>query len=150
MGLAKIAHTIYSVFWKIFKPQTIGVRAILIKKGKVLLVKHTYVNSWYLPGGGLKRGETFEEGIRRELNEELGVLVSDLQLHGVYNNFFEGKSDTIIVFISEILSEPNDGHIEIERFNFFDLNNLPEKTSPGTKRRIKEYREYNKPTFGLW
>ncbi len=76
-----------------------------MKDGKFLLVKHSYSTSWYLAGGGLKRNETLQQGIERELKEELGIKVSDLKLHGVYNNFFEGKSDSIIVFLP--LTSPN-------------------------------------------
>lgn len=101
--LLKFGAPIVKIFWKIFKPQTLGVRAILIKDGKVLLVKHTYSNSWFLPGGGIKKGETFETAIKRELNEELGITVHNLKLHGIYKNFFEGKNDSILCFFTMIL-----------------------------------------------
>ena len=38
--------------------------------GAVLLVRLSYRNSWGLPGGLLKRGETPEEAARREVAEE--------------------------------------------------------------------------------
>ncbi len=38
--------------------------------GAVLLVRLTYRNSWGLPGGLLKRGETPEQAARREVEEE--------------------------------------------------------------------------------
>lgn len=146
----KIIHKIYSTFWKIFKPQTVGIRAILVENGKVLLVKHTYQNSWYLPGGGLKNNETFEQGIKRELHEELGITVENLKLHGVYNNFFEGKSDSIIVFSSTHFSQPNKKDKEIEQYNFFEISNLPQNISPGTRKRIEEYLSDNFSKYSLW
>lgn len=43
--------------------------------GAVLLVRLTYRNSWGLPGGLLKRGETPAEAGRREVMEESGLEV---------------------------------------------------------------------------
>ncbi len=42
------------------RPITIGVRVLLLREEQVLLVRHSYIQGWYLPGGGLKRGETLE------------------------------------------------------------------------------------------
>lgn len=60
----------------------IGVRAIIYKDGKLLGVKHKSKNTgdpkdfWAIPGGGLDPGESLEDGLRREVYEELGVRVS--------------------------------------------------------------------------
>lgn len=40
-------------------------------KGEVLVVKETGRDWWDLPGGGLDHGERFEEGLARELKEEV-------------------------------------------------------------------------------
>lgn len=146
----KIAHKIYSIFWRILKPQTAGARAILIKDEKILLVKHTYLNSWFLPGGGLKSNETYEQAIRRELKEELGISVSDLKLHGIYNNFYEGKNDSIVVFSSFNFTEPVNIDGEIEDFGFFGFDELPKNISPGTRRRIEEFQNSDQRNFGIW
>ena len=148
--MIKLVHKLASKVWKIVQPVTVGARIILLKEGKILLVKHTYSESWYLPGGGLKKKETFQQAIERELKEELGISISNLKLHGVYNNFFEGKNDSIVVFKSKNFSEPNKKNIEIEKVSFFELNHLPEKTSPGTKRRVQEFLTENKVNHGLW
>src|SRR6188474_1366902 len=43
--------------------------------GAVLLVRLSYRNSWGLPGGLLKRGETPAEAARREVKEEASLEV---------------------------------------------------------------------------
>ena len=51
-------------------------KAILKKDGKVLIVRDSRVTNpvlWELPGGRLHKNELPEEGLRRELMEELGV-----------------------------------------------------------------------------
>lgn len=57
---------------------------ILNGRGQLLLLEHLNaqgVSYWWLPGGGLEEGESFEEGIRREIREELGV---DVELDEVF------------------------------------------------------------------
>jgi len=41
---------------------------------------------WSIPGGKLELGETFEDGARRELKEELGIVAKDPQVIAVTNN----------------------------------------------------------------
>ena len=51
---------------------------------KVLLVKHTYISGWHLPGGGLGAGESAEACIAREIQEETGLeLGNSAELIGV-------------------------------------------------------------------
>jgi 8-oxo-dGTP pyrophosphatase MutT (NUDIX family) len=116
----------------------------------VLLVQHTYQRPWYLPGGGVKRGETLEQAIRRELVEEVGAQLGKVGLVGVYSNFFEGKSDHVAVFVCTDASVAGETDQEIARYGWFDLEDLPEDVSPGTRRRIREYLACDGPYVGRW
>lgn len=53
---------------------------ILDQQGKVLLLKtHKWSNRWGIPGGKIKRGETCEEALRREILEETALeLLPDI------------------------------------------------------------------------
>ena len=66
----KIIFLLARIYWKIFRPLTWGVRLMLIKNDEIVLVRHTYRDGWFLPGGGLKRRETFTAAARREAHEE--------------------------------------------------------------------------------
>ncbi|WP_043619126.1 NUDIX hydrolase [Nonomuraea candida] len=49
------------------------------REGNVLLLRHRFWDArrpWGLPTGGVKRGETFEQALAREVREETGLEVS--------------------------------------------------------------------------
>jgi len=147
----KLAHIAHRALWRLMKPITVGVRVILVNEGKVLLVEHSYSSGWYLPGGGVKKFETLEEAIRRELAEEAGATLGILRLVGVYTNLLEHKSDHIIVFACEDFTLNGMKDREIKSLGFFKIHELPQGTSPGTRRRITEYlNEINKTRVGIW
>lgn len=140
--LYKIIGKFLKLYWKIVKPFSIGVRAIIINENnEILLVQHTNANQWYLPGGGVHKKEHLVDALKRELDEELSLEINSTPtLLGNYANFFEGKSDFISIFIiKEFTLNKFKGNDEIDKWNFFNFDQLPEKTSVGTKKRIDEY-----------
>lgn len=55
----------------------ISQKAIVVRDGKILLVRDPSDDAiWELPGGRLHAGETPQEGLLRELKEEIGVHAS--------------------------------------------------------------------------
>jgi 8-oxo-dGTP pyrophosphatase MutT (NUDIX family) len=60
----------------------VGVGAVCLDPtGRVLVLKHRLLNpayQWGLPSGNLERGETPEQGIRREVYEETGISLEEL------------------------------------------------------------------------
>jgi 8-oxo-dGTP pyrophosphatase MutT (NUDIX family) len=138
------------VWWRIARPITVGVRVLMIRDANVLLVRHTYRRWWYFPGGGVKRGESLPQAIRREAAEEVGAKLEDLGLLGVYSSFQEHKSDHIAVFVSDAFSLTQETDREIEACRFFPLHDLPEDISPGTLRRAREFVQGDAPYTGTW
>ncbi len=56
----------------------VGVGAIVIKDGRVLLVQRAAPPSqglWAIPGGSLEAGETLQQGAEREIREETGITI---------------------------------------------------------------------------
>jgi mutator protein MutT len=56
----------------------VGVGAVIVQDGKVLLVKRKYeplAGQWSLPGGAVEVGETLESCLVREMLEETGLEV---------------------------------------------------------------------------
>lgn len=138
------------MLWLLLKPISTGVRLLMVKDDQVLLVKHVYEPYWYLPGGAVEQGETLDAAVRREALEETGATLDDLQLFGAYTNFERGKSDHVIVFISREFDLTCESDDEIESCQYFPLGNLPEKMSPGSENRIREYLTHNSGSYGEW
>ena len=147
-----IAYKIATIYWKIFRPQTFGVKLLLINDNKVLLVEHSYTKGYHLPGGGVKSGEMFDRALKREILEELGLDISNLELFGVYQNTKQGKIDTVITYLSTNPVDLNKAKLssEINHANFYRLDRLPTNISPGSRKRIQEYLSNNFPITRKW
>ena len=148
--LPRLLYQARRAWWSISKPMTVGVRVFLVQDGKLLLVRHTYQDRWYLVGGGVEGGETLEQAIRREAAEEIGAEMGALRLFGIYSNFYEGKSDHVAVFVCSDFALTGVMDREIERVGVFDPRELPSGTSPGTRHRVQEYLEGRLPCAGVW
>jgi 8-oxo-dGTP pyrophosphatase MutT (NUDIX family) len=119
----------------------LGVRAVVIDaKGRVLLVQHSYAPGWILPGGGVERGETVYDAVRRELHEEAGVVIKSVpELHGLFANHKQFYGDHLACFIvREFEQEPFESTREIAAARFYGPAALPPETTGGTRRRIAE------------
>jgi 8-oxo-dGTP pyrophosphatase MutT (NUDIX family) len=149
--MLRLIYLIYRVYCFIFRPITLGIRVMLIQNNQVLLVRHTYIEGWYLPGGGVKRGETLDQAARREAHEETGATLNNLRLLGAYTNFKEWKSDHGILFLSNDFTTTSEHDNEIAEIRFFPLDDLPADLMPGHRRRLEEYRAgISHPQFGQW
>jgi ADP-ribose pyrophosphatase YjhB (NUDIX family) len=139
--MARLVHRMFRLYWMVMRPRTQGVRAIVLSdaRRKVLLVRHTYSDLWYLPGGGVGKGEDLETALRRELREELNIVdVSDVSVLGAYENEREFKRDTVTVFVVTATYGGARQPDEIEAAATFSLEELPAGVSPATARRIAE------------
>jgi mutator protein MutT len=66
----------------------VGVGAIIIDHGRVLLVKRGHAplaGEWSIPGGVLELGETLRQAAVREVREETCLTVETADLLGVYD-----------------------------------------------------------------
>jgi 8-oxo-dGTP pyrophosphatase MutT (NUDIX family) len=149
-SLLRLAYRLLRVSWFVRRPITLGVRVLLIRDNHILLVRHTYQDAWYFPGGGVKKGETLERAIRREASEEAGAKLENLALFGVYTSFTEYKNDHIVVFACDAFSVTGESDREIEYVQFFPLDRLPADLAPGCLRRVQEYVAGKWSNYGTW
>lgn len=140
----RIAWHARNLWHRLTRPITMGVRVIVLEEStpaRVLLIRHSYIGGWHFPGGGVAKGETLAEAMRREVREEVGLSVeSDAQPSGMYARFRHGASDHVAVFVVTGWSgTPTADGMEILETRFFPLDRLPEDISPPTRRRLAEF-----------
>jgi ADP-ribose pyrophosphatase YjhB (NUDIX family) len=75
--------------------QRVAARAVVFDKNKKVALLHVAKNNYHkLPGGGVEEGESLEQGLRREILEEVGCQIKNIQELGVveeYRNQFNLK-----------------------------------------------------------
>ena len=126
----------------VWRPMTLGVRAIVIDaQDRVLLVRHTYVPGWHLPGGGVERGETLLASLARELAEEGNVLIEEEpRLQGIFFNKAASPRDHVAVYVVRRFRQtgPRVPDREIAEARFFARDALPEGVGRATRARLAE------------
>lgn len=129
-------------YWRFARGMTLGVRAIVIDpRGRVFLVKHSYVTGWHLPGGGVETGETVQTALARELLEEGGITALEPPvLHGIFFNGRVSRRDHVAVFVVRAFRQdggPRNAN-EIIDCGFYATDALPPDTTRGTRARLAE------------
>ncbi|WP_346839734.1 NUDIX domain-containing protein [Microbulbifer sp. SAOS-129_SWC] len=102
----------------------VGMVYFVERGDQLLLVKHSYQDKWGLPGGWLDKNETFEQSVRRELREELGVGLTNIEMLEVHKI---PSSQIIDIAVRGQLQgdKLKIGDGEIAEFRFFDKDALP-------------------------
>jgi 8-oxo-dGTP pyrophosphatase MutT (NUDIX family) len=114
---------------------------IIIKRGNnVLLCKNKEHEHYFLTGGHVEFGDSLEQTIYKEMNEELGLLESDITkisfnnyLEGSYLNKEEKHCELNMIFNVEIKDDieikSQEDHIDFEWVNLdkiSEVNLLPD------------------------
>lgn len=120
---------------------TLGVRGMVLDdEARVFLVRHGYTPGWHMPGGAVDAGEDVHTALVRELAEEGNLLVrGPAALHGIYRNPRYPR-DHVALYVVRAFEQtaPFVANREIVETGFFPLAELPDATTPATRRRLAE------------
>lgn len=116
---------------------TVSVGAIVFnKENKVLMLDHVLrpASGWGIPGGFIEANESPIQAIERELLEETGLVIKDVEI-------FQIRVDYRHVEMLVSASAEGEGEVksfEIKQLGWFKVDELPEKMSPFYKQIIRE------------
>ena len=131
----RFVNGLRKIYWYIFRPQTYGVKCLIGCENKFLLIRNSYGSTlWNIPGGGLKSSEDTVEAVKREVFEELGLVLDGADYLGEYISTLEYHKDTVYCFYVVASTEVLHLNAEIKEARWFDKNNLPKEISQSIKQ----------------
>ncbi|MBO9706736.1 MAG: NUDIX domain-containing protein [Caulobacter sp.] len=136
-----VLRPLIHLWFRLKRGLTLGVRGLAVDgEGRVLLIQHTYVPGWHLPGGGVERRETAELALAREMREEAGLrILGRPELLSVHSNDPNHRGDHVLFYrvrAWEPCAPAAQG--EIHEIGWFAPDALPETTTAATRRRIAQ------------
>lgn len=110
---------------------------IVDKEGRILLLKHRFRpgSGWGMPGGFIAVGEKPEEGLRRELREEIGLELERAQLFAT--RAFKKPQQIEIIFRCRPKGEALPQSMEIRKAGWFLPDSLPAGLPEDQSRLIR-------------
>lgn len=127
------------------------VNSLVLKDGKILMVKRSLKllegGKWGLAGGFADRDETLKEAAEREIFEETGWRVKDLQLLTIIDNPVsqrEDRQNISFVYFCTAVEKNGEADWESDEQKWFALNDLPAKDTIAFDHAdcIKLYQNY--------
>lgn len=106
---------------------TVCVRAIIIKKNALLLVREADEGIWETPGGALEPGESLIQALKREIKEEIGCEIENFNIYDL--NLVYSPFQAIIVFYKvELGSKFQEAEVGTSQnwFKFRDIETMVE------------------------
>lgn len=151
--LYRLIYIVRGFFDGVFRRSKLGVLSIVVRDGKILLVRPSYRPFWEFPGGLVEPDESLEEGGRREAFEEAGVRIDSYAYTlGVYRRSLWRRDATIAVLVAKDAANIRtpETTYEILDVREFSLDALPKEMTRPMRARIAEYLSGKRDLEGRW
>ena len=126
-----------------------GAGVLIFNEQNDLLLQHRRDNQqWGLIGGSMEIGESLEETARREVFEETGLELNELNWFGLFSGkelIYEYPHGDVVVNVTAVYtSRKFKGKLKADKkegyeVRFFNLNELPSEISPPDQPVIEQY-----------
>ena len=105
--------------------------------GRILLLEHVFRpdSGWGIPGGFLSGSEQPQDGLRRELREEVSIEIDEVEF--LFARTLPRPRQVEIYFRARVIGDPKPSSFEIKQAQWFTLNELPEELSNDQRRLIQ-------------
>lgn len=110
----------------------VGTAVIIVKDGEVLVMKRIGshgTSTWAFPGGHLDMNESFEECVKRETMEEVGIWIKNIRHYCTTNDVYEDKDMHYVTIV--MIADWGGGNTKImeptkcTELRWVKLNELP-------------------------
>ncbi len=126
-----------------------GAAVLIFNEQNCLLLQHRKDNQqWGLIGGSMEIGESLEETARREVCEETGLELDELNWFSLFSGkelIYEYPHGDVVVNVTAVYSSRKfKGKLKADKkegyeVRFFNLNELPSEISPPDRPVIDRY-----------
>ena len=80
----------------------VSVEAVIVMDEALLFLRRNNQpakGEWWFPGGRIRKGESLEQALRREVKEETGLEISSCKLINVYSRVFPERHDITLAYL---------------------------------------------------
>jgi ADP-ribose pyrophosphatase YjhB (NUDIX family) len=130
--------------WVFYANPVPAVVAVIMKRGRLLLARRArppYAGTWDAPGGFLEAGETPEQGLRRELREEIGVGVQRARFLGFATDRYGPRGFAVLAAAYRVTptSFAMRAQDDVSEVRWFEATAIPwqEIAFPGLRRLLR-------------
>lgn len=121
----------------------VATAGLIEKNGKILLTKRARFlvdgGKWCLPGGHLRKWESAEKGMKREIKEETGYDSKKNRLLFVHEEFIKRLNVHAVVFVYKIdISGKQKKSWEVSEYGWFDKKEAEKLEMAFTHKQILE------------
>ena len=117
----------------------VSVEAAIQINGTFLLLKRNNQpakGEWWFPGGRIKKGETLQQALIREVKEETGLTITQHKLINVYSRVFPERHDITIAY--HCRAEKQEITLNNEHQEYKLLSNPPDGLHPYITQTIED------------